>query len=87
MIRTIEGTASRNHIIHSILAQNPKADQITFLKRNTDDGLATKRRDFSSASLEEMIAKLHRQVTELFGTAKISQNEQIGYLDITNDRD
>lgn len=84
LIAEIEQTATRNHIVHSILAQNPKADRISFLKRSVDSGLKTKRKDFSSSSLEKMINKLHSQVTELFRAARISDGEQIGYLDVTH---
>lgn len=86
LIRKIEETATRNHIMHSIMAQDPKADRITFLKRDISKGLKTKRKDFTSAELQEMIERLHKLVTSLFVAAKITEAEQIGYLDITHGR-
>jgi hypothetical protein len=86
-IKEIVGAATRNDIIHSILAQDPRADRITFLKREIFNGLKTKRKDFSSAQLEAKIQSVHKLVTELYAAAGITESEQIGYLDITHRRD
>jgi hypothetical protein len=87
LIQDIKATAKRNHIIHSVLAQDPRADRITFLKRSISKGLSTERKDFTSKQLEEMIDWLQKKVTDLFALAEITEPEQIGYLDITHSRD